>query len=166
MPSKGQGVTLYEPSTKKMLTGLSAPEEKTLLQFLKEHKSFKVFVPSQKGLLINYNHLRYTCINSITFILIGENFLSQTPTPMSNNFFTACTYKKVVTITIGRTTCNMAKFSLSFSNTVDGEFFFFFRNHEKLAHNDTNDCLHSVISGVACTNAMNHKIILTCKFIT
>ena len=106
MPSKGQGVTLYEPSTKKMLTGLSAPEEKTLLQFLKEHKSFKVFVPSQKGLLINYNHLRYTCINSITFILIVYHMEKTfSPTPMSNNFFTTCTYKKVVTITIGRTTC-------------------------------------------------------------
>ncbi len=49
MPRKGQGVTLYEPSTKKMLTGLSAPGEKDILQFIKEHKSFKVFVPSQKG---------------------------------------------------------------------------------------------------------------------
>lgn len=55
LPNKGQGVTLYEPSTKKMLTGLSAPAEQDLLQFIKDHRSFKVFVPSQKGVLIIFS---------------------------------------------------------------------------------------------------------------
>ena len=47
--STSSGITVYEPLTRKMLTGLSAPDEKALIPWIKEHKSWRVFVPSGKG---------------------------------------------------------------------------------------------------------------------
>ena len=47
--SASSGITVYEPVTRKMLTGLSAPNEKALIPWIKEHKSWRVFVPSGKG---------------------------------------------------------------------------------------------------------------------
>ena len=43
------GVTVYEPATKKLLTGLAAPSRKMVVPWLQAHPSFKVFVPSGKG---------------------------------------------------------------------------------------------------------------------
>ena len=43
------GVTVYEPATHQILTGLSAPNEKALVPWLKAHPSYKVFMPSGKG---------------------------------------------------------------------------------------------------------------------
>ena len=43
------GVTVIDTRTKKILTGLSAPSEKLLLPWIKNHPTYKVYVPSTKG---------------------------------------------------------------------------------------------------------------------
>ena len=44
------GITVYEPATKKILTGIAAPGRKVLVPWIKAHPSYKVFLPSGKGI--------------------------------------------------------------------------------------------------------------------
>ena len=43
------GVTVIEANTRKLVTGLTAPTEKTLIPWLKAHPTYKVHIPSDKG---------------------------------------------------------------------------------------------------------------------
>ena len=43
------GVTVFEPATRKILTGLAAPGRKLLVPWIKAHPSYKVFLSSVKG---------------------------------------------------------------------------------------------------------------------
>lgn len=58
--STSSAITVYEPLTRKMLTGLSAPNEKALIPWIKEHKSWRVFVPSGKVLSTSKKQVKKT----------------------------------------------------------------------------------------------------------
>ena len=43
------GITVMDTRNRKILTGLTAPNEKSLLPWIKNHPTYKVYVPSTKG---------------------------------------------------------------------------------------------------------------------
>lgn len=43
------GITVVDTRSRKILTGLAAPNEKSLLPWIKNHPTYKLYVPSTKG---------------------------------------------------------------------------------------------------------------------